>query len=185
MKKLLTILGITLASMAYSQGGTLIVNNYSAYEYRGALIANNFSGGCYPVIGTNDPVIIPPDSHIGNGNALIYTNYRDQFGTSLYPMLNWTVSIAANSSNVRPWNHGSLVPGGVISNNTKWSGTKFEMYDLATSSYVPDFHANMTVAANPCNGVMDYFVTPSGANSAEMFVITTSTGLVETYLQLY
>ncbi|PQA95821.1 hypothetical protein B0A69_05480 [Chryseobacterium shigense] len=185
MKKLLTILGVTVASLAYSQGGTMIVNNYSVYEYRGALIANNFSGGCYPIIGTTDTVVIHPDSHIGNGQALVYPNYKDQFTLSLYPMPNWTVNISATSSNVRPWNHGSLMPGGVFSNNTKWSSTKFAMYDTATSSYVTGFNANLSIAGNPCNGSGDYFATPSGANSAEMFTITTSTGLVETYLQLY
>ncbi|PIF47138.1 hypothetical protein CLU96_4185 [Chryseobacterium sp. 52] len=185
MKKILTVLGITIASFAYSQGGTMIVNNYTAFEYRGTLFANNFSGGCYPIIATNTGVIIPPDSHTGNGHALIYTNYRDQFTLSQYPMPNWIVHIAANSSSVRPWNHGSLMPGGTFSLNTKWSATKFDMYDPATSAYVTGFHANMSIAANPCNTAVDYFVTPSGANSAEMFTITTSTGLIETYLQLY
>ncbi|MDP9960155.1 hypothetical protein [Chryseobacterium lathyri] len=185
MKKILTIVGITIASLVYSQGGTMIVNNYTPYEYRGALIANNFSGGCYPIIGTNAGVIIPPDSHTGNGNALIYTNYRDQYTTSLYPMPSWTVSLAANSNSIRPWNHGSLIPGGTLSNNTKWSASKFEMYDPATSAYVPGFNTTVSLAGNSCYMAPDYFVTPSGANSAEIFTITTSTGLVETYLQLY
>jgi len=185
MKKVLTLLGITAVSLAYSQGGTLIVNNYSIYEYRGALIANNFSGGCYPIIGTNSGIVIPPDSHTGNGNALIYPNYKDQFTTSLYPMPNWTVNLAANSTSVRPWNQPSMMPGGVISLNTKWSASKFEMYDPATSAYVPGFSTTVAVAGNSCYIAPDYFVTPSGMNSAEIFTITTGTGIVETYLQIY
>ncbi|SHG98548.1 hypothetical protein [Chryseobacterium vrystaatense] len=185
MKKILSTLGITMVSLAYSQGGTIIVNNYTPYEYRGALIANNFSGGCYPFISTNAGVIIPPDSHMGNGNALIYTNYRDQYTSSLYPMPNWTVSTSATSTTIRPWNHGSLMPGGVFSINTKWSSSKFEMYDPATSLYIPGFSTTVSLAGNPCYMAPDYFTTPNGLHSAEIFTISTSTGLVETYLQLF
>ncbi|MBL1219776.1 hypothetical protein JET18_02950 [Chryseobacterium sp. L7] len=185
MKKILTLLGLAAFSFGYSQGGTMIVNNYTPYEYRGALIANNFAGGCYPFISTNGGVIIPPNSHTGNGNALIYPNYRDQFTTSLYPMPSWNVSLAPNSPTVRPWNHGSMMPGGTISINTKWSASKFEMYDPATSQYVPGFNTTVSLAGNTCYIAPDFYTTPSGANSAEIFTITTSTGLVETYLQLY
>ncbi|KFF18093.1 hypothetical protein [Chryseobacterium sp. JM1] len=185
MKKIVILLGITMASLAYSQGGTMIVNNYTPYEYRGGIIANNFAGGCYPVIGTTDTVIVPPNSHTGNGNALIYSNYRDQFTSSLYPMPNWTVSLSSTNSNVRPWNFGSLIPGGAISNNTKWSASKFAMYDPVTNLYIPEFSTTVSLAGNSCYMAPDFYATPNGANSAEIFTITTGTGLVETYLQLY
>lgn len=179
MKKLLTLFGIAAASLAYAQGGTFILNNYTPYQYRGTILAAN-TLSCYPVVGNADHIWVPPNSHTGNGQQLQYDNYRDQYNNSLYPTPNWSVSTAVNSNNIRPWNHGSLVPGGTISTNTKWAGSKFEMYDLATSSYVTGFSVSLIITS--CNPAMitPHFTSPNGVNSAEMFII----GNV-TYLQLY
>lgn len=179
MKKFLIIVGITAASLIYAQVGTLIINNYTPYEYRGDIIANN-SLGCYPIVGNTNKIIVPADSHTGNGQQLQYDNYRDQYTSSLYPNPNWTVSTSTSTTNVRPWNHPSIMPGGTISNYTKWSATKFDMFDTGTGSYVTGFNANLSIST--CNSSIPTpsYNTPNGLNSAEMFVIGSIT-----YIQLY
>jgi hypothetical protein len=179
MKRILTILGIAAISFTYAQGGTLIINNYTPYEYRGDIIANN-SLGCYPIVTNTDKIIVPADSHTGNGQQLQYDNYRDQYTSSLYPNPNWTVSTSVSTTNVRPWNHASLMPGGIISNNTKWSATKFDMFDTGTGSYVTGFNANLSISTCNSSAPTPFYNTPSGSNSAEMFVIGSIT-----YIQLY
>ncbi|KMQ65613.1 hypothetical protein ACM46_06970 [Chryseobacterium angstadtii] len=188
MKKILALLGIAAFSLAYSQGGTLILNNYSAYDFSGYIVANNFAGGCYPYITSNDPemVKVPADSHMGNGNELRYTDFRNQYTTSLYPMAAWHVSTSSALGISRPWNHGSLMPGGTFSNNTKWATTKFVMYYPGTTNLAPDnFNGALTLPGNiSCYNAPNYFSTPSGSNSAEIFTITSGASTT-TYIQLY
>lgn len=187
MKKLLTILGLAAFSMGYSQGGTLILNNYSQYDFVGFIIANNLAGGCYPYITSANPdmVRVPADSHMGNGNELRYDNYRDQFGSSLYPMASWHVATSSALGVTRPWNHGSLMPGGVLSNNTRWATTKFVMYYPGTTNLAPDdFNGAITIAANSCYTASDNIISTTGNNSAEIFTITSGTSNI-TYIQLY
>lgn len=183
MKKLLTILGITAASLVYSQG-MFILNNYSPHDYHGNLMAMNLSG-CVPAVINNDPatIIVPANSHMGNGLAWKIDNYRDQFGSSLYPVNNWLVTLSSTSSTVRSWNHPSLIPGGVIASNTKWVTSKFAMYYAGTGNKVFGFNTNLGDATpNTCISSVDYFSTPDG--SAEWFTITTGTDTT-TYLQIY
>ncbi|PIF47140.1 hypothetical protein CLU96_4187 [Chryseobacterium sp. 52] len=187
MKKVLTLLGIAAFSFAYSQGGTLILNNYSAYDFSGFIVANNFAGGCYPYISSNNPdmVTVPANSHMGNGNELKYSNYRDQYTSSLYPMTSWHVTTSAAPGLARLWNHPSMMPGGVFSNNTKWATTKFVMYYPGTTNLAPDnFNGAITLAGNTCYTASDYLVTSSGNNSAEIFTIVNG-GTTYTYIQLY
>lgn len=187
MKKILTVLGFAAFSLAYSQGGTLILNNYSAYDFKGFIMANNFSGGCYPYISSNNPdmVKVPANSHMGNGNELRYDNYRDQYTNSLYPMTSWVISTSNAPGVIRLWNHGSLMPGGVFSINTKWASTKFVMYYPGTTNLAPDnFNGTIAVAGNTCYSASDNLVTSSGSNSAEIFTISGS-GTTTTYIQLY
>lgn len=188
MKKILTLLGLAVFSFGFSQGGTLIVNNYTPYDYYGALIANNFAGGCYPIVTPTTPgsmVTVPANSNMGTGTELRYDNYRDQFTSSLYPVTEWQVMLSATNGQPRLWSHPAIMPGSVVANNTKWGSTKFEMRIAGTTTNAPDnFHANLSVIGNPCNTAPDFFSTPSGSNSAEMFSLT-SGGIVYTYIQLY
>lgn len=187
MKKILTVLGLAAFSFGYSQGGTFILNNYSQYDYEGYIIANNIAGSCYPYITSANPelVKVPANSHMGNGNELRYDNYRDQFNSSPYPMASWNISTSSTSSVTRPWNHPSLMQGGVFSLNTRWATIKFAMFYPGTHINAPDqFGTSVTIAANSCYSAPDYYSTPSGSNSAEIFTITNGT-IVYTYAQLY
>lgn len=189
MKKFLTIIGICSAAVAYSQGGTFILNNYSPYNFNGAIIAANPSptgGTCYPLVSSSNPnpLVIPADSHMGNGLELKMDNYKDQYPNSLYPIMTWDVSTSATNQGIpRAWNHPAVMPGGTVSNNTKWAGSKFYMTDPATGTSIPLFNANIAVAGT-CNSaaVPDYYVCPSG--SAEMFTISSGPNTI-TYFNIF
>ncbi|WP_080780369.1 hypothetical protein [Chryseobacterium phocaeense] len=183
MKKILTVLGITAASFVYSQG-MFMLNNYSPHDYYGNLMAMNLSG-CVPAVINNDPaiIIVPANSHMGNSLALKIDNYRDQFTNSLYPITSWRVTLGPSPSTVRLWNNPSLMPGGVIANNTKWVTSKFSMYYAGTGNQVTGFNTNLGDATpNTCVTSIDYFSTPNG--SAEWFTISSGT-TTTTYLQIY
>ncbi|KMQ65610.1 hypothetical protein ACM46_06955 [Chryseobacterium angstadtii] len=178
MKKFLLLLGLCSVSSAYAQGGVLIIQNLTTnYDYRGTIFANNFVGGCYPIVTSNvpDPILVPA------GVTAKYENYKDQFLTSASPVSNWNVLLGAGSSPIpRPYNHLSLAPGGVISNNTKWSMSKFQMFHAGTMTPETYFNGNIGDAANTCVSNPDYIdATPWG--SAKWFTIT-SGGTVYTYL---
>jgi len=182
MKKILTLAGIIAASMVYSQG-IFMLNNYSPHDYRGNLMAINLTG-CLPSVMNNDPatMIVPANSHMGNGLAWKIDNYRDQFTTSLYPINNWIVRLSTSPATIRAWNNGSMIPGGVISMNTKWVTSKFAMYYAGTGNKVVGFNTNLGDATpNSCITSVDYFSTPDG--SAEWFTITGTETI--TYLQIY
>jgi len=183
MKKIITLLSFAASVAAYAQGA-LVINNYTTYDFRGDLIAHNLISPCYPRVANNTPIIVPADSHVGNGLQLQYENYRVQFINSLYPMAEWSVSTSANTTNVRSWDNNSLLPGGVISSNTKWGTAKFGMVYAGTTNNVPGFSVNISIAGNPCYTYPDYFTTSSGLNSAEMFTITSGSN-VTAYLQIY
>ncbi|MEI3790074.1 MULTISPECIES: hypothetical protein [unclassified Chryseobacterium] len=183
MKKILSILGIAASIAAYAQG-TLIINNYTIYDYRGDVIAHNMFAPCYPRVVNNVPIIVPANSNTGTGTQLQYDNFRDQYTSSLYPMAEWSVGTSPNSTNVRPWDHFSLAPGGTFSNNTRWGITKFGMVYAGTNNNVVGFSADIAIAGNPCYTYPDYFTTPNGLNSGEMFIITSGSN-VTTYIQLY
>jgi hypothetical protein len=184
MKKILAVLGTAVTSLAYSQG-IFMLNNYFPYDYYGNLMAMNFSG-CVPAVMNNSPATmkVPANSHMGNGLAWRIDNYRDQFSTSLYPVTNWIVTLGPSSSTIRPWNHPSLMPGpaGVISNNTRWVTSKFQMHYPGTGNPVIGFNTNIGDATpNSCIVSVDYFSTPNG--SAEWFTITGTETI--TYFQIY
>jgi hypothetical protein len=179
MKKILMVIGTVAASLVYSQG-RIIVNNYSKYDFHGFLIASNSTAGCYPSVGNNEAIVIPGESHMGNGHELIYEGYRDQFVSSLYPTANWDVTLNPSGSSIMAWDNVNLSPSSTVATTTKWFATKFNMMEPGTTTPVQDFHTNLNIT-NPCSStVMDYFVTPSGDNSAEMFTIGSIT-----YLQLF
>lgn len=183
MRKILTTFGIAAASLVYSQG-MFMLNNYSPHDYHGNLMAMNFNG-CVPAVMNNDPatIVVPANSHMGNSLAWKIDNYRDQFGSSLYPVNNWIVTLGTTSSTIRSWNHGSLMPGGVISNNTQWATSKFNMYYAGTANKVIGFNTNLGNATpNSCITSVDYFSTPDG--TAEWFTISTGS-TTTTYLQIY
>ncbi|NML70420.1 hypothetical protein HHL23_11485 [Chryseobacterium sp. RP-3-3] len=182
MTKILTVVGITAASLAYSQG-MFMLNNYSPHDFHGNLMAMNLNG-CVPAVMNNDPatMIIPADSHMGNGLAWKIENYRDQFNSSLYPITNWIVTLGPSPSTIRLWNNPSLMPGGVIANNTKWVTSKFQMYYAGTGNKVIGFNQSVGNATpNSCITSVDYFSTPDG--SAEWFTITGTDTI--TYFQIY
>ncbi|NML70423.1 hypothetical protein HHL23_11500 [Chryseobacterium sp. RP-3-3] len=178
MKKVLLLLGTAAASLAYSQG-MLVINNYSKYDYHGFMIAGNSSVGCYPRVANEAEIVVPADSHIGNGHELVYKDYLNQF-YSLYPTTNWVVYLNPNTPTIMPWDDINLSPGGTISNTTRWYFTKFYTTLPGTNTSNPEFQANLGLP-NPCSpNPLTYFATASGDNSAEIFVIS---GI--TYLQLY
>ncbi|UZT99739.1 hypothetical protein ODZ84_09285 [Chryseobacterium fluminis] len=188
MKKFLSAIGICAAAIAYAQG-TLILNNYSSYDFNGYIYAANpapTGGNCYPMVGngTPDPIVVPANSNTITGTQLEFTNYKDQFTNSLYPVSTWLVSTSATNQSIpRTWNHPAVMPGGTVSNNTRWAGSKFFMTDPATGASVPLFNANIAVFGS-CNSsfIPDSFVCPSG--SAEMFTISSGT-TVTTYFEIY
>ncbi|MCS3531413.1 hypothetical protein [Chryseobacterium sp. JUb7] len=190
MKKLLSTIGLCAAAFAYAQGGTLILNNYSSYDFNGYIYAANptpTGGTCYPIVGngTPDPIVVPANSNTITGTQLEIRNYRDQYTTSLYPVTTWLVSTSPTIQTIpRAWNHAAVMPGGTISNNTKWAGSKFFMTDPANGgASVPLFNANIAVAGS-CNSsfIPDSYSCPSGY--AELFTITTGT-TVTTYFEIY
>lgn len=178
MKKILTIIGTVIATAAYSQG-TLIINNYSKFDFHGFMMAGNSTVGCYPRVGNQNEIIVPADSHMGNGHELVYKDYENQF-YSLYPTNSWHVYTNANTSSFLPWNDPALSAGGTLSTTTQWYATKFFTTLPGTSTSNPDFQTNLGLSS-PCNpNSMTSYTTPSGDNSADIFVIG---GI--TYLQLY
>lgn len=177
MKKLLLLLGICSLSPAHAQGGMLIIQNFTTnYDFHGIIYANNNLGGCYPMISSRDPdaIVVPP------GATAKYENYRDQFNTSAYPVSTWNVTLSPGSSSPpRLWSHGSLIPGGVISNNTQWSMSKFQMYHAGTSVPETYFNGDIGGTALPCNTAPDTVTTAWG--NAKWFTITSGPD-VYTYL---
>jgi hypothetical protein len=178
MKKLLLLLGICSVSSAYAQGGMLIIQNFTTnYDFHGNIYANNNTGGgCYPIVTSKDPdpIVVPA------GATAKYENYRDQYSSSGFPVSTWNVYLGAGSAaSPRPWNHGSLIPGGVISNNTKWSMSKFQMYHAGTSVPETYFNGDIGGTALPCNTAPDTVTTTWG--NAKWFTITSGTD-VYTYL---
>lgn len=178
MKKLLLLLGLCSVSSAYAQGGMLIIQNFTTdYDFHGSIYANNNSpAGCYPMLVSQKPdeIVIPA------GATAKYENYRDQFATSGYPVDFWSVYLGPGSSlPPRPWNHPSLMPGGAISNNTKWSMSKFQMYHAGTSVPQTYFNGDIGETALPCNTAPDTVNTAWG--SAKWFTVTSGTD-VYTYL---
>ncbi len=185
MKKVLALLGLAAFSLGYAQGGTLIINNYSKFDFSGFLIANNALGNCYPYVTSENPdmVSIPADSHMGNGKALVYKDYQSQYNTSMYPMTRWSVSTSSTSTTSQLWSSMLIAPGGVISNNTRWSATKFVMYYPGTTNLAPDGFSGPIALPNSCYNAPSNFTTASG-NSAEIFTITSGT-TTTTYIQLF
>ncbi|KFF24608.1 hypothetical protein [Chryseobacterium vrystaatense] len=178
MKKFLTIAATAAAALVYSQG-TLIINNYSKFDYNGFMIAGNSTVGCYPRVANEAAIVVPADSHMGNGKNLMYKDYQNQY-YSLYPTTNWSVYPNANTTSVMAWDNVNLAPGGTISTTTQWYATKFYTTFPGTNTSNPEFQTNL-VLPNPCNsGSSTSFSTASGNNSADIFVIG---GI--TYLQLY
>ncbi|WP_062701989.1 hypothetical protein [Chryseobacterium indologenes] len=180
MKKLFSLLGILSVSLMYAQGGPLIIMNKSVnYDYRGTIFANNFAGaGCNPVIASYDPsmILVPA------GTTVQYDNFRDQYiPGSPSSVSMWSVLLATGGTpSIRPWNHPSLMPGGVISSNTKWSMSKFQMFHAGTLNPETYFNGNIGDSANPCVSNPSYInALPMG--DASWFTITTG-GTVYTYL---
>ena len=186
MKKILTLLGLAACSLGYAQG-TLVINNYSIYDFEGYLIATNpATADCYPSVTSGDPdvVLVPADSHMGNNKALVYDNYRDQFVKSLYPMTSWNVTTSSTAVPIpRLWNHTDVAPGGNLANNTRWSATKFRMFQAGTTNLAPGGFDGPIALANSCYNAPDNFDTSLG-NRAEIFTVT-SNGMSTTYIQLY
>ncbi|KFF24612.1 hypothetical protein [Chryseobacterium vrystaatense] len=183
MKKIFSLLGFVASLAAYAQG-PLVINNYSDYDFRGHVIAHDMVAPCYPRVANNVPIIVPADSHMGNGLQLEYKNFRDQFGTSLYPMADWSVATSPNNDFVWAWNDANLVPGGTISNTTKWGIAKFGMVYAGTTIGVPGFGGNIALYPNPCYPYLSGFTTSNGLNSADIFTITSGT-VVTTYIQIF
>ncbi|KFF24598.1 hypothetical protein [Chryseobacterium vrystaatense] len=180
MKKFLFMLGLCSVSSAYAQGGMLIIQNFTTnYDFHGIIYANNNSagaGGCYPMISSKDPeaIVVPA------GATAKYEDYRHQFASSISPVTTWNVSLGPGSSvSQRPWNHASLIPGGVISANTKWSMCKFQMYHAGTSVPQTYFNGDIGGTALPCNTAPDNVATAWG--NAKWFTVTSGTD-VYTYL---
>lgn len=183
MKKLLTIIGIAVTSMAYSQG-VLVINNYSGYDFHGNLLAGNLTS-CLPMVINRDPdpVKLPAYANMSNGNALIIKDFQIQYTSSLYPIANWNVSLTQGNVTVTPWDDPSLVPGGSISNNTKWITSKFAMFFNGTNNQVPGFNYSIGDATpNTCYTSSDYIIDPYG--EVEWFTIS-SGGTMVTYLQIF
>ena len=179
MKKILAIIGTAAASLVYSQG-TIIINNYSKFDFHGFIIAAGSTAGCYPRVGNDGEIVVPADSHMGNGKELIYKDYYGQYTSSLYPTANWAVTLSPTNYSIMAWNNPNLSPSGTISTTTRWFATKFDMMEAGTTTSSPDFRANLNLA-NPCNPTAySYYDTPSGNNSAEIFTIGTIT-----YLQMF
>jgi len=181
MKKILTLSGIIVSSFAFSQG-TLIVNNYSPYELRGLVMAdnaNNAGNSCFPRAGNN--ITVPANANMGNGLQLEYTNYRDQFNSSLYPMATWNYAFSAtNGSQAVSWNDPVFDPAGPLSTTTRWSTIKFQTFYPGTNNNVIGLIGNLSVANNPCQPLMPWYIDYPSGNYAEMFRIGDIT-----YISLY
>lgn len=183
MKKIITLLSLIAMTATYAQG-TLVINNYSAYDFYGHVLAFNMTSPCYPRVANDQPITVPANSNIGNGNQLQYENYRDQYTASLYPQSEWVVTTSPNDTNNRPYNFPLLAPTSQFALSTKWGLAKFGMKDPGTNNNVPNFSVNIAVAGNPCyNSPVDY-TTPNGANYTNIFMITSGSTSI-TYLQIY
>lgn len=185
MKKLLTAVSLFALSFATSQNLKLIVNNYSTkFDFHGSLSAHGFGGTCYPYVTTNSPamVIVPAEANMNNGNELIYNNFKDQYTNSLYPNASWVVQLSATNQQIRAWNHASIMPGGTISANTKWSSSQYQMYYKGTSIPSSSFSGLIGEPQDPCTGASSYISSPYG--HVEWFNITTE-NIDYSYLQIY
>ncbi|MFP3597637.1 hypothetical protein [Chryseobacterium sp. SIMBA_029] len=183
MKKFLTLIGIAAASIAYSQG-VLVLNNYSGYDFHGNLLASNLTN-CLPMVMNRDPdpIKVPANANMGNGNALVIKDYQIQYTSSLYPISSWNVTLTQGNTTATSWDDASLVLGGSISNNTKWITSKFAMYFPGTNNQVPGFNYSIGDATpNTCYTSTDYILDPNG--EVEWFTISTG-GTMVTYLQIF
>ena len=177
MKKIIALLGLAAYSFGYAQGGPLIIKNLSTnYDFHGNIVANNFAGGCLPFVMSQNPeqVIVPA------GNTVQYDNFRDQYNGSPSTVATWSVSVVSGVFGPRTWNNPTMVPGGIISKNTQWSHSKFQMYHAGTSNPETYFNGNIGNKNNPCLSATEYIdALPMG--DASWFTVT-SNGTVYTYL---
>lgn len=183
MKKLLIVLGIVSTSMAYSQG-VFILNNYSPYDFYGNLLASNLIS-CFPAVKNRDPdpILVPANANMGNGNALVIKDFQSQYVNSLYPIGSWNVSLSPTNTIATSSNDPSLIMGGALSNNTRWITSKFGMYYAGTYNPVPGFHDSVGNATpNTCYTSSDYITNANGY--AEWFVVSNGSIMI-TYLQVF
>ncbi|SIS37852.1 hypothetical protein SAMN05421639_104172 [Chryseobacterium shigense] len=58
MKKIFTIISLTLLFYAYYQHSMMAIDNYAtAFDFQGTLGAYNFAGECYPNVSSGTTVI--------------------------------------------------------------------------------------------------------------------------------
>ncbi|MCT2564704.1 hypothetical protein [Chryseobacterium herbae] len=165
MKKLLTIMGLLSVSVAYAQGGPIIINNYTAADFHTRLTAANLTTpGCYFYVTLDNTELVIP-----SGSSVSYSGFN-------IPGTIWKVSTSPSPATPRPGSHPSLTLGGVISSNTKWVMSQFQFHQSGTalsSGGVGD-------TSYTCNPVPSSMFTTEG--SVEWFTIT-SGGTVYTYVQ--
>lgn len=196
MRKVILTIALTLGVKAYSQQSILVINNYTAYDFHGPLFANP-ANSCVPSVGISYPanpetMIVPADSHEGNGLALMYKSYAEAGTNPLYPVASYIVQTAtASPSQIRIPTHPILNPTGPVSMNTDWRHTKFQMYFKGTNVKVSSggvnipetyFNGNLGDGLNTCFSGQSYISTTYG--DAEWFTITVS-NIKYSYIQLY
>lgn len=174
MRKTIILICLGLCSLVFAQQSKLVINNYTNYDYRGVIIAAGTN--CSPSISntyypepTYMPLIVAANTSADVG----------LFSTGTVPF--WDVHLSqTNPFVIRPFNHPSLSPGGVISQNTDWYMSKFGMYYPGTTTSVPYMNTSVSSGVSACSTEPSYYISPYTSFEAEWFTIGTIS-----YLEIY
>lgn len=187
MKKQFLMICCALGGMISAQQSTLIINNYSSYDYHGQLMATPL-GTCYPMVSIGYPAV-PDQLIVPAFSDYKLPFYADGAANGITTFLVQTSG--ANPAVPRVPGHVTLSSTGVISTNTNWRHTKFQMYFAGTNTPVSSggtsipetyFNANLGDGTNSCFSGPSYISTLYG--DAEWFTIS-SGGTQYTYIQIF
>jgi hypothetical protein len=96
-------------------------------------------------------------------------------------VLFWDVQTATtNPVTIKPYNHMSLISSNVISLNTDWQHSKFEMYYTGTNTPVPNTTVNISSGTNACYAWPSYYYNNNSGLEVEWFKIGDYS-----YIQIY
>lgn len=186
MIKVLSFTFILFVFELNAQQSIFVINNYTTYDMHSAFGATSPSS-CYPYVNVlnPDPIIVPANANQSNGTQLQYNSFFSSGGIgNLYPIFEYTVKTSvANPVVIRPYNHISLSPTGVIASNVDWAWCKFQMYFAGTNTPESYFNGNIGNNTFACFASLpSYISTPHG--DADFFTISSGSTKF-TFLQFY
>ncbi len=167
MKKIFYLVVFCLSVFLFGQQTSLQINNYSIYDYHGVIIATDPNNCSRQVSNTYYPTPPYQELIVGAGvmgNIGLYSsgNYVPYWDV---------VSSATNPLVIRYYTHPQIAALGVISQNTNWSHSKFEMCYAGTNNHVIGTQVNLSPGTSPCSTADSYFSNPSIPYEVEWFEI--------------